>query len=272
MALNQTSAVAKTTVSDAELTAALREAGVIQEGGTSNPRIKVSGSTFVVGDDVFVYNHKNEQPAFLARLVEPVEEYQGFWFDEQHAELAKRPEIANHMCKSYFKVPTQAKKFSETGYPCGECPFAPFLDSVTGKNCGWKGDLRLQVIPPSGQLTGDEPIYVLSLSITGMIEFVGTRKNPTGGSASAFNFMHKLARMGTESEADNPSLGLMKALTSYKNGGVVVAAKLLPMQNANGSNKWVVPSFDPVAIIDVPEAASIEAANSPAAEYDDLPF
>jgi hypothetical protein len=274
-----TSALALPQLTDADFTRALAEAGLIQSGPVSGVRrMQIDGSSFVAGDDIFVYNQATKQPAFTARLVGPLVQYQGFYFTEQEARIAGRPNMIDKFCKSFFDVPTQARKFAEDGTSCPECPFGPFLkETLTGKKCQWRADLELQIMPPSGQLTGDEQIWLLNLSTTSVIEFVGTARNQPAGSVSDLNFLQKLARMGAETTPDNPQQGAIRAMRAYQLGGVVAAFRLLSAQNTDGSIKWRVVSLDPVTFVDMPEpeeAPALAAAAIPVSnpEPDDLPF
>jgi hypothetical protein len=261
----QTSALTTPKVSDDEITKFLQSQGYIPEGnGSSLQRMQVNGTTFIAGDDVYTYNARTNQPAFVARIVRRVEQFQGLWWTEDHARLGNRPHLAGQYSKSYFDNPEQARERNQFGDSCRECVFGPFLKQVPDdlSKCQWRGDLERQIIGPSGQLDGTEPIWSLTLSTTAMIEFVGTKRAKTAGSVSDYNFLHKLAKLGADENPDNPSQGMFRAFRAYENGGVVVEARLPTQTSQDGSRKWQVPSFEPIAIVDFEEteALAIEAA------------
>lgn len=255
--------VATTPLSDDDLTALLRQSGAIADAPQGSNRIKIEGSNFIAGEDIYVYNTATKKPAFIARIVEPMEELQQFWFDTQHAQYANRPDIQDRMCKSYFNKPDQERNRSEDGTDCHSCPFGPWVkDPAFGKKCQWRGDLRIQIIPPSGMLMGDEEIWTLNFPTTSVIEFKGTAKAPQSGSVSPTNFMHKLAQLARKNAVaakEDEATAVMKALKAYYNGGVVAEFRLLPMSNAQGNNTWRVISLEPIQIVDIEENPALEA-------------
>lgn len=263
-----TSAVVVATLTADEITALLQGAGVVDTASNTFNRMKVDGSMFVAGDEVYPYNPVKGEPAFVARIVAPPEQYQGFWFNEKTAAYANRLDMANHMCKSYYDVPNQARKFSENGASCDACPFNPFRPApMDGEGrCAWKGDLNLQILPPDGVLTGEETIWTLTLSMTGMIEWRGTRKAPSAGSASEFNFMHKLANFAVsqaEAWSVSPQEAISIALTSYNLGGVAAEFRLVRQTTDDKSRSWNVVSATPIYVEPITEevAPAIEAGD-----------
>ncbi len=246
------SAVALPTLSAADITALLRGAGAIDDAGSTFNRMKVDGSMFTAGDQVFPYNPNTGAPAFIGRLIGPPEQYQGFWFGEKAAIFANRAEDANSMCKSYYDEPSQARKFSEHGNSCEACPFQPFHTPPPdmGGKCSWKGDIGLNIVPADGVLTGTEEEWTLTLPTTSMIEFRGTRKAPTAGSVSELNFMHKLALFAQDHAQEwgfnTVEEAVGAALTSFQLGGVAAEFRLLRAQNEDRSRSWNVISLTPV--------------------------
>lgn len=265
-----TSAVVVATLTGDEITALLQGAGAIDSESNTFNRMKVDGSMFLAGEEVYPYNPVKGHAAFVARIVSPPEQYQGFWFNDLTAKHANRPEIANRMCKSYYDVPSQARKYSETGASCDACPFNPFRPApIEGEGrCQWKGDLNLQIVPPEGELTGEETIWTLTLSMTGMIEWRGTRKAPSGGSVSEHNFMYKLAELAAGKATEwgvSQSEAINIALTSYNLGGVAAEFRILRAQNEDKSRSWSVVSATPIHIEplteDEPEAPALGAGD-----------
>lgn len=264
----------------------LAGAGVIdnQDSGYGAIRMKMSGNTFQTEHDVWVSNPKTMEPAFVARLMGPPEQYQAYWFNELDADKAGRPEMKDRFCKSYYDNPQQAREYGTNGASCRACPFQPFGDSA--KRCSWRGDLRFQIIPDDGVLTGDEPLHEISLSTTGMIEFRGTKKTPLGGAVSAMNFQAKLAEFAIKHMEDlgftpdgTPEQGaavILKALEAFNAGLVAAEFRILTQTNEEKGQSWPVVSLTPVHIQafddSVPEIEAEVSNADPAAGFDDLPF
>jgi hypothetical protein len=115
-------------------------------------------------------------------------------------------------------------------------------------------------------------VHLLSLPITGMIEFKGTGRDPIAGSVSEFNFNQKLARFGMDAHPENPTEGLALALSALRLGLVIADVSLLAQSNENGSRSWTVPSFEPVDILSPEDAPPLIEAGASPAKGDDLPF
>ena len=278
---NTEAAIATRQLSAAEITTLLRGENAIDDEGQTFNRMKVSGSTFEAGDEVYPYNMKTDAPAFTARIIQPPEQYQGFWFTPEAADFAERPEIGNHMCKSYYDEPSQARKYAEDGASCDACPFHPFKTPPAGFNgkCSWKGDLQLQIIPDDGVLKGDETTWTLTLSTTSMIELRGTRKEPVRGTVSDLNFMQKLSNFAQEHMVEwgftTPEEAIRAALTSYNLGGVAAEFRVLKATNDKGDRTWGVVSLTPVYVeTNFDEApVQLEAGDEPVADAtEDVPF
>jgi hypothetical protein len=262
-------------LTDEEIGDILRGGGYIDAAASDFNRMKLDGSTIVAGDDIFIYNPKKpDVPAFQAQIVQPPEEYQGKWFNAEAAQIANRPDIADSMCKSYYDNPQQARKYSEDGASCDACPFHPFhksaMPGTDQAKCSWKGDLRLRIIPENGELTGEEPVWTLTLSTTGMIEYRGASREPQKGSVSEYNFLYQLSRLA-ESKAEEwgvtPKQAVMMALNAYQAGGVAANVRVLRATNDEGSRSWSVPSFEPFHIEESFAVApqTEDAAEAPAA-------
>jgi hypothetical protein len=284
----QSKALATVVMTDDELTATLRELGLLetpQGDGNWPQRAKVEGSTIYLGDDMYVSNPKTKTPAMRVRLLGLPAEYQGIYIPRNlalHPDV-NRPDIADKYCKSHFDVETEKREFSEDGTSCRGCPISPFTkrdnlpvfeDSEgrpTTRKCQWRAEVSFQVLDHEGAIS-DPTVWVLDLSTTSVIEFKGTGKEAQKGAASEFNFIHKLARFGAQLTPENPNEGLRTALTAYRLGGVICDVFQLPMRSDDGSRSWYVTSFTPVDIIDVDEAPALEAGDAPEGNPDDLPF
>lgn len=270
----------------ADFTAALKGAGFIESRESTFNRIKVDGTTFYAGDEMYISNPKTNAPAFLAQIVDSPLEYQAYWFNEdgEVARAVNRPEIAGHMCKSHFDIPEQAREYAEDGTPCRQCPINPFVKKELlpieskGFKCSWRGDIQLRILDEEGKLA-DETIWTLSLPTTGMIEFKGTSRDAEKGHVGELNFMQQLVRLGASLTPDQPNDGLMKALTALRLGGVVTEVRSVPVQSATG-NRYNVVQFTPIQILDVEDAGPALTAGTAEPEpegdgtpvIDDLPF
>lgn len=262
-----------------DFTAALKTAGFIESGGGGEfHRIKVDGTTFYAGDEMYISNPKTGAPAFLAQIVDSPIEYQANWFNEDGvlARALNRPEIAGKMCKSHFEDPAQAREYAEDGTPCRSCPINPFIKKdllpveAKGFKCSWRGDLQLRILSDEGTLV-DETIWTISLPTTGMIEFKGTSRDAEKGHVGELNFMQKLVRLGASLTPEQPSEGLMKALTALRLGGVIAEVRSVPVQSPTG-NRYNVVQLTPIQILDVTDANPALAAGTDTTETDDLPF
>lgn len=266
---------APATLTNDEITAALRGAGMI-ENRQEFPRIRLDGLTFHAGEEMYISNPKTNTPAFLAQIVTPPAEYQSRWFEDDGvlARAVGRPEIAGHMCKSHFDVDGQRREYAEDGTSCRKCPVNPFVrrdnlpPEAREQRCSWRGDVELRILDEDGQMI-DETVWTMSLPTTGMIEWKGTSKEPEKGSATELNFMQRLARLGAESNPDNPTQGIFNAMTALSLGHVVAEVRSIPQQAQNG-NRYSVISFTPVVILPVEEQPALETSTD--TEASPVPF
>jgi hypothetical protein len=238
------------TLSPEEITAILQGQGAVDEEAEEFHRIKTDGTNFVSDNDIWMSNPKTGEPAFVARLLQSPVQYQSFWFTPEAATEAGRPEMANRFCKSHYDNPQENREFGTNGASCRACPFNPFDKSVYPR-CSWKGDIQFQIIPEDGVMKGDEIVWTMTLSVTGMIEWKGTRANPTGGSATDQNFMHRLATLAAGMAPEwgvNAEQAIVEALTSLQGGGVAAEFRAIRVSNEQSGNTWTVPSLNPVHI------------------------
>lgn len=271
--VNKTTAVALPTLSDDDYLKLLRASGMVQDVTPSVNRIKVEGLIFNVGDDQYVANPKTGQPAFRARLLGPLVDYQALWITDGLADQMGRSGFRG-FCKSFDF------KFAEDGSSCANCPAGPWVKyderplDEDGKRarCSLKGDLELQILDANGTIT-DETVYTLTLSTSAVVEFRGTKKDQTAGAVSKLNFLQKLMRLGAQLDAENPSAGVAKALAAYQNGGVVVDVHSLKASSDDGARTWYVPSLTPVEILDIEQPTMLpQGASEVPADGDELPF
>ena len=242
-----------------DITAALQSAGAIDEETEQIERVKLDGSTFVATDDnIWVSNPKTQEPAFVARIMGPPAQFQAFWFTPELAAQAGRDDMAaGGFCKSYYDNPAEAREHGTNGASCRSCLFNPFGDSRP--KCSWKGDIQFQVVPEDGTLTGEETVYTMTLSTTGMIQWKGTRKAPNAGSVTDKNFMFGLAELALQNSVEwgqQPQEAIRTALNALNEGLVAASFRIVRATNENNGNTWSVPVIEPVHI----EVPSVEAA------------
>jgi hypothetical protein len=278
-----TAAVVPLTLTPDEITAKLRELGMVETGSTGDfNRVKMDGGTFIMGDEMYVSNPVTKAPAFRARIMELPIEYQAYWFTAEDAAIVGRdgsvpdvPSIADRFCKSYFEDPQQAREYAEDGTACRQCPVNPFTkNSPTGKKCSWKGDISFQVLDKDGMLPEDAPIWTVTLPTTAMMEFKGTSRAPLAGHVGELNFMQLLARLALENAPDG-NAALYRAWTAARNGGVIADFRAVPTQSQDGARRYNVIQLTPVAILDVEEPAAVGDGNGggdASGDIDDLPF
>lgn len=268
----QTSALATVQLSDSRITEILQEAKLIDSASEQFLRIKLDGSQLVAGEEIYPYNPKKNEPCMLVQIVHGPIQYQAKWFNAEAAQIANRPAITDHMCKSYYDNPAQARKLSEDGASCDACPFGPFIPraQIPGTNqarCSWRGDLGVHIVPEDGELKGDEPLWLMTLPTTSMIEYRGTRNAPNAGSATDENFMFKLAKFAVSKAEEwgvDEQQAILIGLTAYQAGGVVAEVRLPRATNTESGTSWNVISLTPIHIersfADPAPVAELEAA------------
>lgn len=283
-------------LSEDQFTAALRASGFLpsSSGGSEISRLVVKGTNVKFGDDIVaVYNQKTKEPALIVQLAGSPKQYQALWFSklsdddpQSNAGLAEsigRPEIAGKFCKSHFDDPTEARRYSETGASCDECPVHPFVPrdqlppEAKGKKCSWKADLEFWILEKQEDgtyLRQDETLYTMTLSTTGIIEFVGSssrNRDNLAGSVSPMHTMGRIAKLGMQKWGIE---GIQKAKTYLELGGVICGLHILEQENKSLGRSWNVPSFDPIDILEIEDQPQLETSEEKAddAAVDDLPF
>jgi hypothetical protein len=242
-----------------DLTALLQQAGWAEKTNADAPlRMKLEGSTLTTPDgEAYMYNpFKPDIPALTVRIVRPPEEYYGIWIDQEKASLIGRPELANSYSKKWIHHDPDRRVWdSDEAFDQ--------LKAV-GVKPQWRGEMAVQVMPPSGTLTGNEPVYLLDLSATSVAEFKGSYANPEGGSVSEINFIRKLAKLALEqatTSGEDQERALLNALTSLTLGGVVAQVRIMKAENKERAQIWYVISFDPIHIESVESGPAIEAGD-----------
>lgn len=281
--------------SEDEFTAALRASGFLAaaSGGSDINRLVVKGTNIYSGDEIVaVYNQKTKEPALIVQLAGTPKQYQALWFSKSSdddptsnrglAEAIGRPEIAGKFCKSHFDDPNEARRYSESGASCDECPVHPFVPrdqlppEAKGKKCSWKADIEFWILEKDEEgnyIPSDKTLYTMSLATTGVIEFFGSSSKNRDNLAGSVSPMHTMARTAKLGMQKWGTEGILKARTYLDLGGVICALHILPQSNDDKSRSWNVPSFDPIEILEIEEQPQLETTEqADEAAAGDLPF
>lgn len=281
-------AVIPASLSSDELLALLKQADMVPKGSDSNFRRMSLVSGSLVTDpgqpDEEKWPPTKRGPVMTVRIVKPPVYYSSFYLDEKEengsidARRIGRPDLNGKFVKKYDDPAEQsADEWSNVEVYDDLC-------KATGRRGSFKADIQLQIMPESGEFTGDEPIYTLSLSTTSALDFRGTTKNPEGGVAQEKNFIVQLAELAAnqavEAGADKTGVAqaVLSAMTSLRLGGVVAEIYLTLQSNEDKSRTWTVVSFRPIHIEQITgETAPAlnegdPVAAGPETNSDDIPF
>lgn len=268
------------------LMALLQQSGMAQTPSSDFRRLRLDNGTLVALDsqgevlEMFPpkFQGKTPLPAVTLRIVEPPKYYNAFWLDADesnggfNADRIGRPELNKSFAKHYDDPADQAADKNPSNEVYDD------IARATNKRGDFKADLKVQIVPASGQMTGDEPVYTLTLSASAAIDWRGSRKNQTGGVVQDKNFIVQLAEFaataaaGAGGDQAAQAKAVLDAMTALRLGGVVADCYLLRASNEDGSRSWTVPAFVPVHIEYPDAAAALPAGDDPlATDSDDLP-
>lgn len=258
-------AVVPASLSRDDLMAMLGQMGAVAQEGGDFHRMKLDAGALKTNDGQVFFPRHNE-PSLRVRIVKPPVYYNAFFLaaDERdgsvNAERIGRPDLNGRYCRKYDDPAEQAADTNQANEVYDD------IARLTGQRGQFKADLEIQIVPESGELTGEETIYTLTLSTTSIFEFRGTSRDPSSGSVSDTNFMVRLSELAIQNaiEAGLDEAGqktaVVSALTSFRLGGVI--ADLYLMQAENDNRSWWVISFVPVYIDPVDGNAQLEAGSS----------
>ena len=293
MAAKPSTAVAVTTpsvLSAADLTALLQQSGNLSQPSSDFRRMRLDGGVLVTLDsqgeveDMFPPKVQKgvPQPSVTVRIVEPPIYYNAFWLGPEVNERGEptrafdpnrigRPELNKSFSKKYDDPGKQA----EDNNPSNEV--YDQIAAATGQRGDFRADIRLQIVPESGEMQGDEPVFTLTLSASAALDWRGTRKNPTGGVVQDQNFIVQLAQFAASAAAEaggdaaTQQKAVLDAMTALRLGGVVADIYLLRASNQDNSNTWTIPAFRPVHVEYGTEAPELTDGAAPASS-DDIGF
>lgn len=289
----ETALAVATSLTTDDVMAILQQSGMAPTGGTQFRRMRLDGGMLVTLDaqgqteEMFPpkMNKGVPLPSLTVRIVEPPDYYNAFWLGP---EVDDRGNPTNGFDPQRIGRPDLNKTFSRKYDDPGRHEYRSPSDEVfeqvaqaTGKRGDFKGDIKVQIVPDDGVLTGEEPIFTLTLSASACLDWRGTSKNPSGGVVQEKNFIVQLAELAVEKakeaglSQDQQSQAVLDALTSLRLGGVVADVYLLRASNDDGSRTWTIPAFKPVHIESVDQTAALPAtapSGDLAVDPDDLPF
>lgn len=278
----QDKALVAESLSHDELMAMLGQTGAIATGGGGFRRMSLRAGMLVTDPgtpDEEKWPPTKSGPVMIVRIVRPPRYYNSFFMDETEkngsidARKIGRPDLNGKFAKKYDDPQDQA----EDQYANLDAYEA--LAAHTGTRGSFKADIDLQIVPESGELTGDEPIYTLSLSTTSALDWRGTSQNPGAGVVQEQNFIVQLSGFAAAQAAaagkskDDQRRAVLDALEALRLGNVFAGLYLvLTQSDKDASMSWWVVAFKPVHIADAEEQAALTEGEAQAASSTSVPF
>lgn len=265
--------------------ALLGQAGMTPTGGEGSfRRMSLLGGTLVTDQgtpDEESWPPTKRGPTMVVRIVKPPIFYNSFYLNIKeengaiNPHLINRPDLDGKFVKKYDDPAEQAAD------EWANVDAFEDLARATGKRGSFKGDIQLQIVPDSGEMTGDEPIYTLSLSTTSAIDWRGSSRNPAGGVVQEKNFIVQLAEFALAEAVKNgadetgQAQAVLNAMTALRLGGVVAEIYLIQTANEDKSRTWTVVAFKPIHVELGEDQQALPAGDIPvdnSVNPDDIPF
>lgn len=273
-------AVVTQTLSRDELMALLGQTGEVAQPGGEFHRLTLKAGVFET-DDGEMFPMRKDGPALTVLIVSPPVYYNALFLGPEVDERGERTgsvdaarvgrgDLNGRFSRKYDDPNEQAKDANPANDIYDE------LSNLSGQRGSFKADIKVQIVPPDGQMTGEETVYTMSLSTTSVFEWRGSSKNPGGGSVSEDNFIVRLANKAmqdaVEAGADEAGqkVAVLNAMTSLRLGGVV--ADVYPLKAEEKGRSWWVASFFPVHIEPVENLDAPALGDGSAEEGGDVPF
>jgi len=266
-------AVVAATLNHDELMKLLGGMGEVAQQGTEFHRMSLKAGVLTT-DDGEIYPPRNKAPSVTVRIVEPPVYYNAFFLSKDElngaidAGRVGRDDMNGRFCRKYDDPARQAADTNEAN--------AIFDDIAreTGQRGSFKADLKVQIVPEDGQMTGEETIYTLTLPTTSIFEWRGSSRDQTAGAVSDYNFIVKLAAKAAAdaSEAggdeDAQKVAVVNAMKALRLGGVIADVYLYLTANEAKTRDWWIISFDPIHIESPDSLVALNAGDT----GDDVPF
>lgn len=283
-------AVVAQPLSPEEFMTLLAGTGMISQGGNGDFRRMSLRQGMLVTDpgtdreEQWPPTDKGRGPAMRQRIVKPPVYMNTFFCseDEQNgsfdARRIGRGDLNGKFLKKYDDPAEQAadQYANLDGYEA--------VAAHLGKRGRFVGDIQVQIVPESGQLTGEEPVFTLTLSTTSALDFRGTSANPNGGVVQEKNFIVQLGEFAMKQALEaNPQAtkqdiakAVLDAMTALRLGGVVADVYIRQSSDPKTGNVWSVVSYVPVFIdtsVEPEQAALPEGVvGDDTASVDEIPF
>jgi len=270
-----------------ELMAMLGQSGMLPTPSASNfRRMSLKGGSLITDEgtpDEESWPPSKRGPTMTVRIVKPPIYYNAFYLAAEEKNKAidprriGRPDLEKKFVKKYDDPAEQAAD------EWANLDVYDDLCRLTGGRGQFKADVQVQILPEDGKMTGEEPVYTLSMSTTSALDWRGSTKNPSGGVVQDKNFIVQLAELALAQviEAgggkDAQAQAILNAMTALRLGGVVADVYLIQTRSeSDPSIVWTVIAFKPVHIELGEELPALSEGTVPATDGpddgDDLPF
>lgn len=278
-------AVVAQAVSADDLMAMLKEGGFLGSPNSQEyHRLTLKGGKLIAGntqDPDEIYPPDKTGKCMTARIAKPPVYYNAFFLSEKNENNDKNtfnaadigmPELNGRFSKHYDD-PTEAALDDSAANAAYD-----HVARATGRKGAFKADIWLQIVPESGELTGDEDVYTLSLSTTSALDFRGTSKNPSAGVVQPKNFILQLAEFARDAAIERGASDLeqktaaLKAMASLNMGDVIADVYVLDASNEEGTFNWTIVGFKPVYIAESEEQQALEAGDDLSTNTEDVKF
>ena len=285
MAAKTTSAVVPQTLTPDQLTELLAASGMAPKASEGGGFHRMSLRSGVLVTDPGQPNEETwpmtkRGPVMTVRIVKPPVYFNAHFLSTKpdsggaiNPNLIGRPDLDNKFVKKYDDPAEQAAD-SWANLDAYEAVYA-----MTGNRGSFKADIQLQIMPESGEFTGEEPIYTLTLPGTSALDFRGTSRDPIGGVAQEKNFIVQLGEFAQQKaieEGNELAQAVLDAMTALRLGGVVAEVYLSIQQSEkNPQQSWTVVSFKPIHVETGSGLAALTAGGEEddlSANSDDIPF
>lgn len=274
---SRATAVVPTTISADDITALLQQSGALPAFNSEYHRLTLEAGRLVADkgtDKEEKWYPRKGAPTITLRIVSPPAYYSGIFLSDNgrdgafNAANIGRPDLNGRFSRKWDDPQMQ----QNDNNPANEVfDIVKAELAKIGRYPQFKADMEVQIVPESGEMTGNEITYQLTLSTTSIIEWRGSRDDKSGGYVSEQNFIVKLANYAIEqlpegSDENTQRRAILDAMAALNIGNVIADVYILDAENKDKTNSWSVLAFTPIYIADM-------SANAPAlgaGEVDDL--
>ena len=280
-------AVVPALMSPDELQQLLEQSGMAPKASNAKFRRMVAQGGLIITDkgqpDEETWPPVKNGPVMTVQIVKPPVYYNAFFLKvggENGAidpNVIGRPDLDKKFVKKYDDPAEQAAD------EWSNVDVYDDLQKYTGKRGKFAADIQLRILPESGEFTGEEPIYTLTLSTTSALDFRGTTSNPQGGIVQEKNFITQLGELAQTqaleagAKPEELATAVLSAMTALTLGGVVAEIYLIQTTNPERpAQPYTVTAFKPIYIETGTAlealASGAEETNGLETDPDDIPF